>query len=242
MFCKIKRYQTNWKTVILILHKLNGMALSEQDIKNVAAQLACPSGEMGISVGNKMLTSNIGMIGAAINALDLEDNDTLLEIGHGIGGHIAELLEGLPILQYTGLELSELMSHEASKANAGYSNAKFVIADATKMPFADGSFKKVMTINTIYFWKEPVLLLNEVYRVLQPGGQFAICFAQRSFMKHLPFTQYGFNLYDTDKVEELVESTQFQVADVFNHTEQVESQAGEWVEREFTVVVLEKAN
>lgn len=216
------------------------MALAEQDIKIIAEQLACPTGEMGIMVGSKMLVSNIGMINAAIEALALTNNDGLLEIGHGNGGHIAQIFDALPTLNYTGLELSELMGSQAINNNSQYTNARFVIADAAEMPFEDASFTKVMTVNTLYFWKEPTTVLNEVFRVLKPGGQFAICFAQRSFMQHLQFTQYGFNLYDTEKLEQLVSTTQFKVSSIHNFTEQVESNTGDWVERAFTVAVLQK--
>ncbi len=219
------------------------MSLSEQEIQAVAAQLACPKGEMGIAVGNKMLHSNIGMIRATAAALSLVEGDALLEIGHGNGGHIAQLFADVPHLAYVGLELSELMHAEAAKANADMvasGQAEFVVADAAHMPFAEPRFTKAMTVNTLYFWKDPVAILNEVYRVLKPGGQFGIGFAERRFMEHLPFTKYGFTLYDTPTLTKLVASTPFQILGFRPHTEQVETQTGVLTEREFTVAVLGK--
>ena len=44
----------------------------------------------------------------------------------------------------------------------------------TALPFADSSFDKIMTIHTFYFWPEPVWVLQELSRVLKPGGRLII--------------------------------------------------------------------
>jgi SAM-dependent methyltransferase len=44
------------------------------------------------------------------------------------------------------------------------------------LPFADGSFDKVCSVNTLYFWPDPARDLGEVYRVLAPEGRCYITF------------------------------------------------------------------
>ena len=101
-------------------------------------------------------------------------------------------------------------------------------------------FDKVFTVNTIYFWQEPEKLLSEIYRVLQPKGILCITFAEESFMKQLPFTQFEFELYSTEKVEKLIEKTSFKIINKETLTEKVKSKTGELVDRDFTTLVLEK--
>lgn len=214
------------------------MSLTEEQLKGLAEQLSNPNGEHGISVANMMHESNIGMTMSTVNALKITANDQVLELGHGNGKHIAEILQKAANVTYTGLEISELMKYEAESQNLA--NAQFYLYDGSKIPFNANTFTKVMTVNTIYFWTAPVLLLNEIYNVLTRGGILCIGFAQKEFMEMLPFTQHGFNLYDNAKLESLVSETPFKLIDLTAHTEKVRSKADEMVERTYTVATLTK--
>lgn len=52
--------------------------------------------------------------------------------------------------------------------------AKVVQCDATRLPFADGSFDTVVANHMIYHLDDPTAALNEFVRVLRPGGHVAI--------------------------------------------------------------------
>jgi hypothetical protein len=69
---------------------------------------------------------------------------------------------------------------------------------------------------------------------------FCITFAEESFMKTLPFTQYEFKLYSTKKVEQLFQKTLFKMVYKETLTEKVKTRTGELVDRDFTTIVLEK--
>ena len=118
--------------------------------------------------------------------------------------------------------------------------ASFYLYNGTILPFEDLAFNHAMTVNTIYFWENPLSMLEEVYRILKNGGVFGIAFAQKSFMKQLPFVEFGFQLYNTTDVKKLVSGTVFHLSDIINKTEQVTSKSGEKVNREYTVIILAK--
>ena len=44
------------------------------------------------------------------------------------------------------------------------------------LPFAEQLFDKVISIHTFYFWSEPAVILEEIFRVLKPGGMCVITF------------------------------------------------------------------
>lgn len=213
--------------------------LSEEDLKNIAKQLGCPEGEHGIKTGEMMHANNIGMTTSAIKALNLQSNETVLEIGHGNGGHIAHLLSQAENLHYCGADISATIITEAEKINQDFitkGKVHFQLTDGITLPFKDDRFDKVFTVNTIYFWANPSGYLNEIKRILKPHGTLAICFADKNFMKNLPFTPYGFTLYEVEKVKELLEDAAFTVKETIKKLEQVQSKTGEHIEREYYVV------
>ncbi|RZK58350.1 MAG: methyltransferase domain-containing protein [Pedobacter sp.] len=214
------------------------MSLTEEQLKALAQQLGKPDGEHGINVANMMHDSNIGMTRSTYNALNLTKNDTILELGHGNGKHITEILSIADGITYSGLEISDLMKTEAE--SQALKNTSFTLYNGIIIPFEAEVFKKAMTVNTIYFWQEPVKLFNEVYRVLKTKGILTIGFAHKQFMETLPFTQHGFNLYDDDKLANLVAQTNFTLVSIIQYKEQVRSKADEMVERVYAVATLQK--
>lgn len=217
--------------------------ITKKELKEMAAQLSCPSGEAGTDIANKMNDTNSTMTLKAIETLRLSDNDSFLEIGHGNCRHLKDILKSAKNIQYFGLDISELMNQEAANINSAYvetGKASFHLYTGEKIPFQNNSFHKIMTVNTIYFWKNPAELLKEIYRVLKNNGLFSIAFVQKDFMETLPFTKYGFELFDTERVEALIKTTSFKIVKILNQMEQVESKAGEMVNRNFTIVMVEK--
>jgi SAM-dependent methyltransferase len=62
---------------------------------------------------------------------------------------------------------------DARRFNAALVNtgqAAFRLADAVRIPTADASLDRVLAINVIYFWSDPVVPLREIRRVLRPSG------------------------------------------------------------------------
>ncbi len=217
--------------------------MKQEELQAIASQLKHPTGEKGIEMGNMMNETNINMTRHSIQNLQIDSGNKILELGHGNAGHVEFIFEQAENIKYYGLEMSELMFQEARQINRNYVSQKqafFSIYDGNTIPFEDDSFNKVFTVNTIYFWQEPEKLLSEIYRILQSKGILCITFAEESFMKQLPFTQFEFELYSTDKAEKLIEKTSFKIINKETLTEKVKSKTGELVDRAFTTLVLEK--
>lgn len=217
--------------------------MKQEELQAIASQLKHPTGEKGIEMGNMMNETNINMTHHSIQNLHIKAGNTILELGHGNAGHVAFIFEQAENIKYYGLEMSELMFQEARQINRNFVSQKqafFSIYDGNAIPFQEASFDKIFTVNTIYFWQEPEKLLSEIYRVLKPKGILCITFAEESFMKQLPFTQFEFELYSTEKAEELIAKSEFKIINKETLTEKVKSKTGELVDRAFTTLVLEK--
>lgn len=219
----------------------NSDMATQEELKELASQLRQPNGAKGIEIADMMHETNISMTLHSIECLNLNGNETIMELGHGNGGHVKQLLEDKPDLIYYGLEISELMHEEAKHINEDFINARqafFHLYNGSQIPFNDHFFDRIFTVNTLYFWKDPNAFLKELYRILKPEGQLNITFAQKSFMQQLPFTQFHFELYDTDKLEQLVAGSSFKITASETRTERIKSKTGDWVDRAFTTAML----
>jgi len=217
--------------------------MKKEELQAIAVQLKHPTGEKGIEMANMMHETNINMTRHSVQNLNIKAGNSILELGHGNAGHVEFLFEQAENLKYYGLEMSELMFQEARQINRNFVSQKqafFSLYDGNVIPFENDFFDKIFTVNTIYFWQEPENLLSEIYRVLKPNGVFCITFAEESFMKTLPFTKFEFELYSTEKVEQLVQKTLFKMVYKETLTEKVKTRIGELVDRDFTTIVLEK--
>jgi len=214
--------------------------MTENELKILAQQLSNPEGEVGKDVAKMMNETNISMTKETIKSLLLMDNEKVLELGHGNAGHLSYLLDFAENINYTGLEISETMKSEAEIINQKYlSQAKFQLYDGKKIPLESESFDKILTVNTIYFWENPVDFLNEIYRVLKEHGSFVLTFAKKDFMKTLPFTA-DFKLYNYEDIELLISQTNFKRMIKSDKEELITSKTGESVKREYQVLTIKK--
>lgn len=217
--------------------------MDNQDMKELASQLRQPQGTKGIEVAELMNETNMKMICHSIDQLYILDNNQILELGHGNCGHLEYLLKKRVNLTYYGLETSELMKKEAQNINNSFvdnKKASFHLYEGLTIPFPDNYFDRIFTVNTIYFWDNPKFLMSELYRVLKPYGILNITFVDGKSMQELPFTQYGFDFYNGDKIAELIGNLPFRIVAFDTQTETVKSKAGDTVKREFTTVTIKK--
>lgn len=208
-------------------------------------QLRCPAGKAGLEVAHMMNESNLGMTLNTIDALDLRDLHNLLEIGHGNCGHLETLLSKAHKLEYVGLDISETMFEEAQRINRDLINKgkiSFKLYDGTRIPFDDGTFDRVMTVNTIYFWTDPDEFIREIARILKPGGLCVITYGQKEFMKNLPFVGKHFRLYDNNDVSALIKNSDLNLVEILERTENVRTKTGELVERPYAMAVLARVS
>ena len=216
--------------------------MEEKDLKILAQNLANPQGEKGVEIGEMMNATNIGMTLESIKTLLIEDDEHILEIGHGNAGHLKSILNKAKDLTYTGIDISETMSKEAQNLNTEFKDqADFILYEGRKLPFEDEVFDKIFTVNTVYFWDNPVEFLNEIYRVLKNTGTFVLTFAQRDFMEKLPFTKFNFKLYNNDEMEELISESRFKRMKIFEKEEEIKSKTeDELIKRNYTVLTIKK--
>jgi SAM-dependent methyltransferase len=220
------------------------MKFSSKELIELELQLSKPTGSSGIRIAENMNKSNIQMTLDSIEALELSKNDILLEIGHGNCGHLENIYAQAKDIQYFGLEISETMKLEAEKINEKLlkkQQGTFFLYDGIKIPFPENYFDKIFTVNTIYFWENPKDFIAEINSVLKMNGICILTFAQKSFMKNLPFVNDKFCLYDTESINLLVSKSGFKIMNTSTKVEVVKSKTGELIKRIYTIVTILKS-
>jgi ubiquinone/menaquinone biosynthesis C-methylase UbiE len=219
--------------------------MSEEQYEILAAQLRKPSGEMGTDIGKWMNDGNRKMNEETIKLLAPQENDTILELGMGNGAFVKEILNKAETIKYTGCDYSELMVEEAGRRNKEYvdkGRCEFVHADAAGLPFQEAMFKKVFSINTIYFWSDPARVLSELRRVLQPGGLIALAFRPAIEMMNYPFVKYNFTLYEAKNVIDMLGHNGFTNAREYAFEDTDGEFNGQLLKRNFIITTAEKAS
>ncbi|HZS62215.1 MAG TPA: class I SAM-dependent methyltransferase [Gemmatimonadaceae bacterium] len=111
---------------------------------------------------------------AGMVASRLSPGAKVLEVAPGPGFFSIELAR-LGQFTITGLDVSatfvEIATDNAKRAGV---NVLFRLGNASAMPFPDDSFDLVYCSAAFKNFAEPVEALNEMYRVLHPGGQAII--------------------------------------------------------------------
>lgn len=104
---------------------------------------------------------------AILSALGSE-NPRLLEVGVGTGRIARPFLDARD--RYTGIDLSPRMLTQLLARNP---QAPVALADATALPFSAGRFDAALAVHVLHLvggWQQA---LDEIRRVLKPGGLFA---------------------------------------------------------------------
>ena len=113
----------------------------------------------------------------ARRATNLVGAGAAADLGCGPGYLAVELAHRAPGLHVTGVDLSDAMLTQAI-ANARLAGVAhqtdFRTADAAALPFPDASLDLVVSTLSLHHWDDPVPIVNEVARVLRPGGAFLL--------------------------------------------------------------------
>ena len=101
---------------------------------------------------------------------------SVLDVGCGAGAALRELAERCPEAELTGCDISLLAVETATALNEDFVKAgrmRFIRCGVPDLPFADGAFDTVISVESLYFWPDQAAGLREIRRVLAPGGYFA---------------------------------------------------------------------
>ena len=160
------------------------MKLKERVVDAVKAQFGHPTGLGGRAAGLVMThrSSNGRRNSWAVSVLDVRPDDRVLEIGFGPGLAIRELVRHAAEGYVCGVDHSELMLRRAKRLNAEGIERGVVdlrLASVDDLPAFNEPFDKILAVNAMLFWREPVARLEKLRRLVRSGGLIAVAHQPR---------------------------------------------------------------
>lgn len=106
-----------------------------------------------------------------LRMLTPDPGEVILDAGCGTGIFTADILEtGARVV---GLELSLTMLRRA-QPKCGGQTFQSTVGDMQKLPFADASFHKAVSITAVEFIQDARVAIEELFRVTKPGGLIVV--------------------------------------------------------------------
>ena len=160
-----------------------------------------------------MNRGNAAMNANALDNLVLVPDVRVLEVGFGGGATLPKLMAAAG--HVTGFDRAEDMVEAAKSRYQGEIAAgklRLDAGDIMSLPYEDGEFDRVLTVNTVYFWPDLYGALRELHRVLASEGAIVIGIRDPSVMRKVD--RSIFTVREPQEVTTAVEDAGFAEVDL----------------------------
>jgi SAM-dependent methyltransferase len=187
----------------------------------IARQGRKPSGLLGQIVARVMAKETADENDFAVELLQLQRQDAVLEIGCGHGDTLAKAAKLASGGLLCGVDFSPTMNRIATRRHrrlVAEKKMEFCLGSSDQLPFPDQSFDKVLAVHTVYFWKAPLDHLTEARRVMKPGGLFVLGFRpaeDAQFQKTFPSEIY--HIRPEGEIAQLASDAGFEAVELHKH-------------------------
>lgn len=119
--------------------------------------------------GERMEKGHLPVTLPVLEQLELGPNSRVLDVGCGAGWLVRLCLQR-GAGQAAGVDISPGMIQRAGELGSG----DFEVASGEALPFADGRFSHVLSVESLYYYADPIAALWEFRRVAAVGGELAV--------------------------------------------------------------------
>ena len=188
-----------------------------------AQQLGHPTGLFGkLILAPLWNRRNSALNDVAFERLALRPDDRVLEVGFGGGYLIGRMAAVVTEGRLAGVDVSPAMVDVCSsrfRALIQAGRLDLQCASAESLPYPDGHFTKVCTVNSIFYWPDAQQAIRELSRVLEPGGRLVMCFTCPESLRGKSFARRGLRLYQAEQVEQMMRTAGLAQVSVTRHAD-----------------------
>ena len=180
-------------------------------LKSFFSQCARPEGSLGRVMLSFMNYTHAPLTNWGLKLVNIQDGWTMLDVGCGGGFTIRRLLNRSKDAQVYGIDISEESVAKAKKVNAEVLDKQVFVTQgsAEKLPYENEKFDLVTAVETVYFWPNLPGCLQEVHRVLKPGGKFAILVEVVDSDSKWTSVVEGMTAYTPEQIKSLLDDAGF---------------------------------
>ncbi|MCL4301401.1 MAG: methyltransferase domain-containing protein [Anaerolineae bacterium] len=174
----------------------------------LARQLSNPTGIIGKFVlGPLWNKRNAKLNDVTLAHLELKEEDRVLDIGFGGGYLLARIIPRVKCGWVAGIDISPVMvkrcrARHRAAIKAGRVDIQCGRAEA--LPYPDGYFTKVSSVNSIFYWSDTPQGVAEIYRILQEKGKLVLTYTCKRDLEKKGFVRYGVKTYEEEEVRQML--------------------------------------
>jgi SAM-dependent methyltransferase len=136
-------------------------------------QLRKPTGLLGLWTAKAMNLSHSKLTDWGLSHIQIHNDDTILDIGCGGGRTINKLAKIANIGKVYGIDYSDECVTVSRKTNNKFIKSGRVDVQkgqVSSLPYPDNRFDLITAIEAYYYWPDLGHDMEEILRVLKPGG------------------------------------------------------------------------
>ena len=140
-------------------------------------QVRKPSGPFGRRLLRAMNLSHAAMTDWGLQQITVPQNAVVLDVGCGGGRTVRKLAALAPEGKVVGLDYSAdsvAVSRDTNAREIEAGRVQIEQGSVAALPFSDHTFDIVTAVETHYYWPDLAVNMQEILRVLRPGGIFAL--------------------------------------------------------------------
>jgi SAM-dependent methyltransferase len=146
-------------------------------VRELLKQCRKPTGWLGRLLAWEMNIGHAKLTDWGLKHICIGRHDIILDVGCGGGGTVRKLAMVAAEGKAYGIDFSEKsvsVSRRTNKQLIQAGRVEIRPGSVSCLPFSDNMFDLVTAVETHYFWPDLVSDMQEVLRVLKPGGKLVI--------------------------------------------------------------------
>ena len=179
----------------------------------IARQLSHPTGLVGKFVLAPLWNRrNAALNEAAFIHLSLKDDDRVLDIGFGGGYLLGKIISTVTEGFTAGIDVSPVMVENCRiryQEEIKSERVEIQCGRAESLPYLDGTFTKVSSVNSIFYWDDAEKGISEIYRVLDDGGMLVLTYTCKKDLESKGFARHDVKTFEAEEVGELLVNAGF---------------------------------
>lgn len=196
---------------------------TEEELKELADQLSCPTGDVGGDVALRMNESNKNLTIKCYDELVISAHNKVLEAGPGNGLLALPVIESIQNLgYYTGVDVSPQMIEECLKNSNDFKNCDFFHSPFDKK-FSDNLYDRFICVNVLYFVKDLDHFIEAIKINLDRGARGVIGIRSQETLRKLPVTKYKFIERSIDEITNALKQHGLKNVQVIDHHEDLKT-------------------
>ena len=124
--------------------------------------------------GDEMEDHHSDITEQTLALMEIQPGDRILDLGCGTGWASRRMARAAVSGEVVGLDVADEMLRRAEQASQSSRNVRYVWGSAEKIPAADNSFTKVLSVESFYYYADQGKALDELRRVMSPGAKLFI--------------------------------------------------------------------